>query len=80
MRVLHIRLDIYKVLFALHVVCTVFPVGSFGELAFQRFHGKSLALLVARTYIGAITTTEAVENIDLNTESHTVEHFAHRLD
>ena len=61
-------------LFALHVLRAIFPVGSLRQLSFQVFHGQSLATLlrISRTNIGTVTATQTVEHVYLNTECHTV--------
>ena len=59
-------------LFGFYAVNTVFPVWSFCQLRFQRFHNKSFTTLlrITRTNIGTVTATQTVEYTYLNTESH----------
>ena len=64
-------------LFRLHVVSAVSPVSSFSQLSFKRLHSQSLATLlrVARTYVSTVTATQAVHNVYLYAECHTVKLF-----
>ena len=66
-------------LFALHVLSAVFPIGCLRQLAFQMFHCKSLASLlrIARTNIGTVTTTQTVKHVNLDAECHSVKLFTY---
>ena len=68
-------------LFALHVVHAIFPVGSFGHLTFEVNHLQGFATLlrVARTYVHAVAATQAVQYVYLHAECHAVECLAHSL-
>ena len=81
LRVLHVGLDVYQVLFALYVFYAVSPVGSFAHLAFQVNHRQSLATLlrVARTYVNAVAATQTVEYVYLHAEGHAVEYLSYGL-
>ena len=66
-------------LFSLHVVNTISPVLSFSQLTFKVFHCQCLATLlrITRTDVSTVTATQTVENVNLNTECHTVEYFTY---
>ena len=66
-------------LFSLHVFSTVSPVVSFSQLAFEVFHCQCFATLlrITRTDVSTVTATQTVENVNLDTECHTVEYFTY---
>ena len=66
-------------LLACYLFNTVIPVRNLVQLAFQMFHSQSLATLlrITRTDVGTVTATQTVENVNLDTECHTVEYFTY---
>ena len=71
--VLNIRLDIYEVLFRLHIICAVSPVLCLDHLSLEWHHSEGLTRLrMARTYVHAVAATQTVEHAHLHAEVHTL--------
>ena len=71
--VLDIRLDIYEVLFRLHVIGAVSPVLCLEHLALEWHHLEGFASLrMTRTNVHAVAAAKAVEYAHLHAEVHTL--------